>query len=79
MENIYFTTSDYNNFTSNILDIKKTQKNLVNKCDLNENISKKGRNKTLATKADINNKTSNMWYSFFIGQSYFNDMKHNFT
>ena len=47
MENIYFTTSDYNNFTSNILDIKITQKNLVNKCDLNE------KTKTLAKKEEL--------------------------
>ena len=32
------TTSDYNKFTSNILDTKITQKQLVNKSDLGEKI-----------------------------------------
>ena len=36
MEYKYFTTSDYNNFTSNILDTKTTQQKLVNESDLNE-------------------------------------------
>ena len=44
MENKYFTTSDYNKFTSNTLDAKITQKKLVYEYDLNEKI------KTLAAK-----------------------------
>ena len=47
----YFTylipTSDYNKFTSNILDTKITQKKLVNGSGLNEKI------KTLATDEEI--------------------------
>ena len=42
----YFTTSDYNKFTSNTLDGKVTQKNLINEYDLNEKM------KTLATKEE---------------------------
>ena len=44
MENKYFTTSDYNKFTSNTLDAKITLKKLINRYDLNEKI------KTLVTK-----------------------------
>ena len=47
MGNKYFTTSDYDKFTSNTLDAKITQKKLVNESDLNEKI------KTLATKEEI--------------------------
>ena len=36
MENKYFTTSDYNKFTNNILDTKITQKKFVNESDLNK-------------------------------------------
>ena len=43
----YFTTSDYNNFTSNTLSAKIIQKLLVIESDLNEKI------KTLATKEEI--------------------------
>ena len=46
MKNKYFTTSDYNKFTSNIRDAKITQKRLINVYDLNEKI------KTLATKEE---------------------------
>ena len=47
MENKHFTTSENNNFTSNILDVKITQKTLLNESGLNEKI------KTLATKEEI--------------------------
>ena len=47
MENKYFTTPDYNKFTSNTLDAKITQKKLVNEYDLNK------KTKTLATKEDL--------------------------
>ena len=47
MENKYFTTFDYNKFTSNTLDATITQKKLVNESDLNE------KRKTLATKEEI--------------------------
>ena len=43
----YFTTSDYNKFTNNILDEKITSKKLVNKSTLNEKI------KTLTTKEEM--------------------------
>ena len=46
IKNKYFTTSDYNKFTNNILDAK-TAKKLVNESGLNEKI------KTLATKEEI--------------------------
>ena len=36
----YVTTSDYNKFTSNILDAKITHKKLVNKSGLDEKIKK---------------------------------------
>ena len=35
MENKYFTTSDYNKFTINVLDTKITQKKLGNESGLN--------------------------------------------
>ena len=38
MESKYFTTSDFNNFTSNMLDKTITKKNLVNEFGLNEKI-----------------------------------------
>ena len=43
----YFTTSDYNKFTSNTLDAKITQKKLVNKYDLKE------KREILTTKEEI--------------------------
>ena len=43
----YFTTSDFNKFTSNILGEKITQKNAVNKNDFNEKME------ILATKEEI--------------------------
>ena len=48
IEKKYFTISDYNNFTSNTLDAKITQKKLVNESDLNGKI--KEEIKTKATK-----------------------------
>ena len=47
IKNKYFTISDYNKFTNNILDAKITVKKLVNESGLN------GKIKTLATKEDI--------------------------
>ena len=47
IKNKYFTISDYNKFTKNILDAKITVKKLVNESGLN------GKIKTLATKEDI--------------------------
>ena len=52
----YFTTSDYNKFTSNTLDGKVTQKKLINEYDLNEKIKKKRRNKNISKKARIKNR-----------------------
>ena len=43
----YFTTFDYNKFTTNILDAKITAKKLVNQSGLNEKI------KTLEAKEEI--------------------------
>ena len=54
--NKYFTTSDYNKFTSNTHDAKITEKKLVNEYDLNEKIktlTTKEEIKTLATKAEL--------------------------
>ena len=56
MEKKYFTTSDYNQFTSNTLDAKITKKKLVNESDLNEKIKTLGTKeeiKTSATKAEL--------------------------
>ena len=55
-EKEYFTTSDYNKFTSNTLDAKITQKKLINEYDLNEklkSLATKEEIKTLATKEEI--------------------------
>ena len=49
IKNKYFSTSDYNKFTNNILDAKITLKMLVNESGFNENI------KILATKEVIKN------------------------
>ena len=52
----YFTTSDYNKFTNNILDAKITAKRLVNESGWNEKIKAlvtKEEIKKLATKAEI--------------------------
>ena len=49
----YFTTSDYNKFTSSNLEAKIRQKNVTNKFDLNQKI------KTLATKEDIKTLATN--------------------
>ena len=82
MENKYFTTSDYTKFTSNTLDVKITQKNLVYECDLNEKIKSlatKEEIKTLATKGELKAEQGKIVkllrydLSLFIGQGYFNN------
>ena len=82
MENEYLTTSDYNKFTSNTLDTKTTQKNLVNEYDLNEKIktlATKEEIKTLAAKGELHPeqdkivKLQTYNLSLFICQSYFNN------
>ena len=80
IKNKYFTISDYNKFTKNILDAKITVKKLVNESGLN------GKIKTLATKKDIKKsatkaklkaeqdkvvKLQTYDLSLFIDQSYF--------
>ena len=76
----YFTTSDYNRFTNNILDTKITQKKLVIESDLNKKIktlATKDDIKTLATKTELNAEQDKIVklltydLSIFIGQSYF--------
>ena len=77
MQNKYFTTSDYNKFTSNTLDAKITQKKLVNESYLNK------KTKTLATTEEIKTATKaeqdkivkfqTYDLNLFIGQSYFNN------
>ena len=49
IENKYFTISDYNNFTSNALDAKITQKKLVNESDLNGKIKEEIKTKVTNT------------------------------
>ena len=82
MENKYFTTSDYNKFTSNTLHAKKKQKILINEYDLNEKIKALGTKeeiKTLATKAELKAeqdeivKIQTYDLGLFIGQSHFNN------
>ena len=74
------TTSDYNKFTSNILDTKITQKQLLNKSDLGEKIKTLVTNektKTLATKTELKTKQDKIVnpqtydLSLSIVQSYF--------
>ena len=77
--NKYFTTSDYNKFTNNILDRRVIAKKLVNESGLNEKIkilATKEEIKKLATKAEIKaeqDKIKLQTYdlSLFISQSYF--------
>ena len=56
IEGKYFTTADYNKFTSDILDVKIKQKELVNKSDIDKkliNVNKKiTSNKTKHIEAD---------------------------
>ena len=74
--------------TSNTLDVKIAQKNLVNKYDLNDNIktlATKEEIKTLSAKAELKAgqdkiaKLQTYDLSLFICQSYFNNDEHNFT
>ena len=80
-ESNYFTTTDYNNFASNTLDAKITQKKLVNESDIDEKIktlASKEETKALVTKAELKAeqdkivKLQTYDLSPFIGQSYFN-------
>ena len=81
MENKYFTTSDYNKFTSNTIDAKITQKKLVNEYDLNNKTKtlKTKEEKKLPTRAELKPeqdkivKLQTYDLSLFIGQSYFNN------
>ena len=85
----YFTASDYNKLTSNILDAKITQKKLLNESGLDEKIRTlstipKEEIETLATKVELKaeqNKIVRLQTndkSLFIGQSYFkNDGSQN--
>ena len=88
IKNKYFTTSDYNKFTSNIRDAKITWKNkLVNEFGLNEKIKTLATEeiKTLATKAELKAeqdkivKLQTYDLSLCIGQSYFVNDEHSFT
>ena len=76
----YFTTSDYNKFTNNILDAKITAKKLVNESGLNvkiKTLATKEEMKKLATKAKLKAerdeiiKLQTYDLSLFIGESYF--------
>ena len=78
----YFTTSDYNKLTCNILDTKITQLKLVNESGLNEKIetlATKEKMKTLAKKTELKAKQDKIVkaqtydLSIFIDQSYFNN------
>ena len=75
MEKRYFTTSDYNKFTSNALDAKIAQKKFIEI----ETLAKTKETKTWATKAELKteqDKIVNLQtydLSLFIGQSYFNN------
>ena len=69
MENKYFTTADYNKFTSHTLDAKTIQKKFVNEFDINKKIKTKA--KVKAEEVEIV-KLQTYDLSLFIGQSYFN-------
>ena len=80
MEKQYFTTPDYNKFTSITADAKITQKRLVNESDLNEKIKTLAtieEIKTLARKAELKAEQDKIVkdqpydLSLFIVQSYF--------
>ena len=49
MEGKYFTTSDYNKFTNEILDAKIKNKKLVNKSDISEFINSSNLDKKIET------------------------------
>ena len=81
IESKYFTTSDYNKFTSNTLDAKITKK-IVHESDLNETIktlATKEEIKTLAAKVELKEegdkivKLQTYDLSPFIGQSHLNN------
>ena len=71
----YFTTSDYNKITSDILNAKVKEKGLVNKFGISWSINTSDLNKktkTLATKPKLeteqdkkNSETSSVWFNFF--------------
>ena len=78
----YFTASDYNKLTSNTLDVKITQKKLLNESGLDEKIRTlstipKEEIETLATKVELKAEQDKLVRlqtndkSLFIGQSYF--------
>ena len=79
IKNKYFTTSDYNKFTNNILCTKITAKKLINEPGLNEKIKlpTKEKMKKLVTKAELKAeqdkrvKLQTYDLSLFIGQRYF--------
>ena len=74
MEYKYFTTSDYNKFTSNTLDAKITQNNVLIKI---KTLARKEETKALATKTELKVKQDKIVklqtydLNLFIGQSYF--------
>ena len=56
----YFTNSDYNRFTNDILDTKVTENKLIDEYDLDEkikNISNKRRNRNISNKSRIKIRT----------------------
>ena len=87
IESKYFTTSDYNKFTRDILDAQ-TKKDGVNKCDISKFINNYDLNnkiETLPTKADLKASQDKIGKfltydsNLFTGQSYFvNDRLQSF-
>ena len=83
IEGKYFTTTDYNKFTSDILDVKIKQKDSVNKSNSDKKLininektsSKKTKHKETDKKlTDLTKKLhkfKKMWYDFLLGRKYF--------
>ena len=82
IEKKYFTTADYNKFTSETLDAKRKKKELVNKFDISNLVKNSDLNTklaTLATKAGLKaeqDKTVKLQtheLSYFLGKNFFGD------
>ena len=68
------TTSDYNKFTNDVLDVKRRKKTLVNECNIFRLIDKSDLDKkiaTLATKSELKEEQDNIVKLQAFDSSYF--------
>ena len=72
-EGKYFTTADYSKFTSDILDARIKQKELVGKSELNTKLTTLATKGELKVQQDIVVKMKTYDLSYFLGKSFFGD------